>query len=347
MATLAISTASFSQLEVNTNFTDEELLEWIEGAAIEVSNLTVDCGTESMGLFTNPDLDNGLEIVDGILLSTGLAIDAIGPNDGTDTGMGSGITDDEDLAMTIVETGLNDVCRIEFDAVPEFDHIIFSYVFGSEEYEEWVGSPFNDVFGFFISGPGIEGEFTNDAENYSKIPGTDLPVSVNNVNQDLNSEFYIFNGSGNSDTEPYYSDPIYCRFDGLTVNLPGLIEVVPDETYHFKIVIADVSDSALNSGIFLQRQSIMSVTFVDVPMIEKSSLSVFPNPFEDIIQFDIENSNQISSLEVLNIEGRIVKMKDNMQDMSKVDLSELESGAYVLRVKMNNGEIITKNMIKN
>ena len=39
------------------------------------------------------------------------------------------------------------------------DSIAFNYVFGSDEYLEWVNSSYNDIFAFFLSGPGIVGPY--------------------------------------------------------------------------------------------------------------------------------------------------------------------------------------------
>ena len=54
-------------------------------------------------------------------------------------------------------SSINDLCVLGFDFIPESDTIVFNYSFGSEEYTSWVNTQYNDVFGFFISGPGITG----------------------------------------------------------------------------------------------------------------------------------------------------------------------------------------------
>jgi outer membrane protein OmpA-like peptidoglycan-associated protein len=144
-----------------------------------------------------------------------------------------------------------DACVIELDIVPTSDTLSFNYVFGSEEYDEYVGSTFNDVFGFFISGNGIEGE-----KNLAVVPGGDTPVSINTINggedgttnQGSNPSFYVRNIDGHLPIE----------YDGLTRLMEIRQRVTPYETYHLKIAIADVADDALDSGVFIEGQSFIA-----------------------------------------------------------------------------------------
>lgn len=51
-----------------------------------------------------------------------------------------------------------------------------------------MGSPFNDVFGFWISGPGIAGP--NGTLNVAYMPDQVTACSINNVNNNQLSQFY-------------------------------------------------------------------------------------------------------------------------------------------------------------
>ncbi len=146
-----------------------------------------------------------------------------------------------------------DACVIELDVVPTSDSLSFNYVFGSEEYDEYVGSEYNDVFGFFISGEGIK-----DVQNLAVVPNTKTPVSVNNINNGAvnsyartkanNSAFYVSNLDGSMGLE----------YDGMTKLMEIRQAVVPYKTYHIKLAIADVGDNAYDSGVLLEGRSIVS-----------------------------------------------------------------------------------------
>ncbi len=126
----------------------------------------------------------------------------------------------------------------------------FNYVFGSEEYCEYVGSNFNDVFGFFISGPGITGN-----QNIALIPSTTTPVAINNVNHITNSAYYINNNTNNPCQAYGAFNLAECALDGWTTVFTAVAQLTPCSTYHIKLALADIADGALMSAVFLQANS--------------------------------------------------------------------------------------------
>ncbi|MCL4857511.1 MAG: choice-of-anchor L domain-containing protein, partial [Flavobacteriales bacterium] len=60
-------------------------------------------------------------------------------------------------------TSTNDRAFLEFDFTPVGDTVEFRFVFASEEYTSWINSVYNDIFAFFVSGPGISGPYASPA----------------------------------------------------------------------------------------------------------------------------------------------------------------------------------------
>ncbi len=227
----------------------------IGGQCFDVANVDVQGAEIQYGNFGGGD--NSIGIGSGVILSTGDVSAISGPNTSasTSTAAGGG-GGDPDLAQ-IAAGGLNDVCVIEFDFTPTVAGLAFDYVFASEEYCEYAGSSFNDVFGFFLSGPGINGPYTNGAINIATLPGGAGPVAINNVNHFSNQGFFISNDPFSAQCSgfaPAAQDAI--EFDGYTTVLTAVAQgLIPCETYHIKLAIADVGDAIYDSAVFLKANS--------------------------------------------------------------------------------------------
>ena len=198
----------------------------------------------SIGKFETGDTPTNIGMESGLILASGGVSVAIGPNDVNEANVTTtcGNYYDNDLASIASGTPF-DVAVLEFDFVPWDETVTFSFVFGSEEYMEYVGWDYNDVFGFFIDGINPAGGFY-DRQNIALIPGTTEAVSIDNVNLNHNSEYYIDNTGGAT-----------IQFDGFTTLLEVSFNVVPMSNYHIKMAICDVGDSLVDSGVFLEAHS--------------------------------------------------------------------------------------------
>lgn len=277
LAFVSFSVQLSGQISMDMTLTPEQLVQDVLlGNGVSVSNITfngqpADNLNFQMGRFIGPS--NFVDFNEGIVLYTGSAANV--DTGFFDTGFpfpDPSVTNDPDL-MTISGFNVNDCAILEFDFVPNGDSLVFRYVFASNEYPGYTCSSFNDPFGFFISGPGITGPFTNNAMNIALIPGTDIPVAINTVNSGTPS-------GGNAqpclDANPnYVEDSQYfvdngdtpmgdIQFPGMTVNLTAFANVQCGETYHIKIAIADASDGSLDSGVFLEAGSFTSNSSVQV-----------------------------------------------------------------------------------
>ena len=159
-------------------------------------------------------------------------------------------------------SSINDVAILEFDFIPTSDSLSFNYVFGSEEYFAFENSQYNDVFGFFLSGPGISGPYSspsyhpNGSINLATVPAfsPDLPITVSSVNDTtpFNQQYFIDNRPNQSNLS---------EVKGLTEVFTATATVIPGQTYHIRLAIADGSDNNYNSFIWLAGGSFLSSDF--------------------------------------------------------------------------------------
>lgn len=172
---------------------------------------------------------------EGIILSSGRADDVIGPNDNSGKSVLLFAPGDSDLDALTGGFSTFDATILEFEfTVPAgSEEVSFNYVFGSEEYNEYVGTQFNDVFAFFING-----------DNCATVNGN--PVSINTINNGSNSGSYIDNTDGSNDTQ----------MDGYTTVLTCTSSVDASGPNTMKLAIADTSDRVLDSWVLLEGDSL-------------------------------------------------------------------------------------------
>lgn len=251
---LMCSLSLTAQMQVSSGiFTPQELVENVFLASgVEVLNVTYLGAPASIGYFSNADNNIGIE--SGILLSSGFANVAALPNtSGATTGNTSGSGTDPDLEILVGNSSLFDIAVLEIEFIPYADTLEFRYVFASEEYPEWVCSQFNDVFGFFISGPGISGPFSNNSQNVALVPGTSTYVAINTVNNgNPNNPACVPQHPQFFNLTPANAQPTY---DGYTDVFTATAVVQPCQVYKIRLAIADVGDGAYDSGVFLEARS--------------------------------------------------------------------------------------------
>lgn len=239
-----IANQVFSQnLEVDkTTYSSEQLVkEILITGSVVISNIEFTGDSDGIGYFSGGDTSVCFET--GILLATGDVKNAIGPNKYGSTQTAFGTKGDSDLNKLVSGNYTTDAAVLEFDFVPSSDTVRFDYIFASEEYPEYVKQGFNDVFAFFLTGENPEGD-KYENKNIALIPGTETPVSIDNVNHYTNEEYYTNNTNGKN-----------IEYDGMTKTLTAQAIVIPGETYHIKIAICDVGDSDYDSGVFLKAAS--------------------------------------------------------------------------------------------
>lgn len=276
-----------AQLTLDITKSPEELIKNVlldGGDGVKVGNIKYTGSLKALAYFEVPT-DHKFGIEKGIMLSTGLALSAAGPNSMPNRSDLLVTDGDKDL-RALSDNDTYDAAILEFDFVPLNNKVSFQYVFASEEFIEFTGSKYNDVFAFFISGPSIEGK-----KNMAILPKTKENVSINTVNQNKNTKYFVNNNiwqlNGKQKSEDILSlmeEELIStiEYDGMTVVLNAETNVIPFKKYHFKIAIADVSDRKYNSAVFLKGGSFKVVD--DPKASDKFIVKADINP--DLIDVD-------------------------------------------------------------
>ncbi|MCC7302151.1 MAG: gliding motility-associated C-terminal domain-containing protein [Bacteroidia bacterium] len=216
------------------------------GTGIQAFNITYTGATVAVGYFNG--MSSNVMLDSGIVFTSGHIDSAVGPNN---TGWATVINStpgDVDLENITNNTmnGSYDAAVIEFDFIPMADTVKFDYVFGSEEYMEWVNTGFNDAFAFILSGVSTPLVPTNIALIPAPPAPPNTPVTIDNVNLNSYPQYYFDN-----ETPP----GLTVNYDGFTVPMRAQYPVICGETYHIKLVVADIGDGAYDSGVFLKAGS--------------------------------------------------------------------------------------------
>jgi hypothetical protein len=245
--TPASPTTGIQTIDLNTLGTPDALVQALIGSGPDapiIHSVTYNGANIAAGTFSG-----GTGIIgfaDGIILSTGNIASVVGPNVSDNTTTNNGQPGDPDLDNLIPGYQTFDAAVLEFDfECQNLQVISFQYVFASEEYNEYVNSEYNNVFGFFLNGV-----------NIALLPDNVTPVSINNVN--CNNPYNPPTGSNcdlfiNNDLDDG-GGAINTEMDGLTVVLTATAPVTPGVN-HIKLAIADAGDAILDSDVFIKGES--------------------------------------------------------------------------------------------
>ncbi|MFT6843052.1 MAG: gliding motility-associated-like protein [Psychroserpens sp.] len=237
-----------------TTYTIEQLVVdiLIDSPCAQISNITSSTGSDfgdvnGIGYFSADE--GSFPFEEGILLTSGNAALAGGPNFNAMSDGGFAWVGDLELDAA-VGINSNNASIIEFDFVPLSDEISFDFLMASEEYNGATGGTFectfSDAFAFLLT------DENNVTTNLAVLPGTTTPILVTNIHPEnpgcpaINEEFF-------GGYIPANLPPI--SFDGRTTVFTAFAPVNIGETYRIKLVIADATDAALDSGVFLKAGS--------------------------------------------------------------------------------------------
>jgi hypothetical protein len=203
------------------------------GVTVVPGSATYTGASIASGTFTSTP--GTLAFNSGILLTTGSVNNVPGPNNTTAATYSNNTSGDASL-NTLVGGSTNDAAVLSFDFVSSTSNsFTLQYIFGSEEYPEYVGTAFNDALGFFLNGI-----------NIAVVPGSSTPISINSINASTNSAYFSATAA---------NGPV--QYDGLAGNNAGFAliatgNVTPGAVNHLKLAIADRWDTYFDSGVFIR-----------------------------------------------------------------------------------------------
>jgi hypothetical protein len=244
----ALSTEKNFIVDQETYTIPELVSEVLLNNSVQTSNVAYAGDTISCGYYLGNIGDT--DFYNGLIMTSGDAALAVGPDDLTSEGASTSGGSDPDLQALIPTYTVNDATIIEFDFVANDNFMEFEYIFASEEFPEFANSSFNDVFGFFLSGPGINGQYSNNAINIATLPNGD-PVTIDNVYN--NSEYYVGSIEGSGGEGLAYNNDM--EYDGASIPLVAEANLWEGATYHIKLAIGDAGDSSFDSGVFFKGNS--------------------------------------------------------------------------------------------
>jgi Ig-like domain-containing protein len=265
----AVSAGAVTTKDMAAGVTAEQIAQILTGSGIQITNAKVTGAVNAIGSFSDGNTD-GLSIDSGVIMSSGDIKTASGPNTSSGTTASLGAAGDPDLNSLVSPLATHDAVVLEFDVVTVSSGFSIRYIFASEEYKEYVGSQFNDVFAFFV-----------DGQNIALVPGTVQPVTINTINQTANTSLYKDNPPG--------SGIFGSSFDGFTTELTATALISPNTTHHIKLAIADTSDSILDSAVFLAAGGISGGTPVAavIPSVTELVTNAFESNVVDVTVFGV------------------------------------------------------------
>ncbi|MFD2037350.1 choice-of-anchor L domain-containing protein, partial [Belliella marina] len=328
---LLLGNIARGQSTFTTSPSDTDIVTALTGAGIGISNPSLENGQRNLQIatFSNGISGASFGIDAGVLFSTGNAGQDLNNRNSTNARSNNPANTGTDPQLLAIDpTAAYNTVAYSFDITLDANvsGIRISFQFGSEEYPDYVGSRFNDVFGFFVSGPGIGDGAT--FQNFALLPSNNSVIAVNSVNGGVfgasadnpptptnldQTQFYINNGhlnTGAANPQPQPGPfPVHIEYNGITTAITKDIGgLVPGGVYRFKVAIADVGDGSYDSGVLLNQ--IIGLQETDLALTKEVDN---PTPaFGGVVTFTLTASNN----------------GPNANDVSEVTVDDLLPSGY-------------------
>ena len=147
-------------------------------------------------------------------------------------------------------------------------------------------------------------------------------------------------------------DNVNYEFIGKLVDVPSMDHFQYSDmnnkvgTSYYKVT-AYYADEDCESEYGLAEGSTDDFVMVEITSINENisgNVEVYPNPLKDKVNVKAE---QMKSLTIVNMTGQVVMRQDVDADQTVLDLSELNSGLYILNIETESGVVTRQvNIIK-
>lgn len=108
--------------------------------------------------------------------------------------------------------------------------------------------------------------------------------------------------------------------------------ILPSETFQNPI---NQNDTSCVTSILLGSNS------VNINELRIDQVSLYPNPASETIVFDFEQLKEDVSIEIYDINGRLLNTYKTSKNQFEIDISHLSIGMYIVKMRMREG-ILTK-----
>ncbi|MBM3429061.1 MAG: hypothetical protein FJX95_09800, partial [Bacteroidetes bacterium] len=279
-----MSTSAFGQITVTNSMTADQAVQYLLGPGVTYFNAQFTGSALQLGQLTGLGAPSNFAIPEGVVICTDDVVTLtptgtvgiITPNIATQADLLSVAQSVPPMiGQTFTITSVNNVAMLEFDFIATGNTLNFNYIFGSDEYLTYVNTQYNDVFAFFLSGPGITGPyasppgFPGGAVNIASVPNSNppLPITISSVNNVLNPTYYIDNQTN-----------VDISSNGYTTSMVAEHPLQCGSTYHIRLAIADCGDQSLQSFVCLEAGSFNVGTNLITPLsVSAPGISPIPN----------------------------------------------------------------------
>jgi hypothetical protein len=328
-----------------TALTVEDVQLNLLGSSITVTDVSYLGENGQIGLFEGYEFLFGESFKEGVVLSTGLVESVIAvenTDDESSTEFSDNNVNDDDLGDTIY-----DPAKLSIKFYPSFSSIKLDFIFGSEEYNEYVATEYNDRLEILVNG--VNCALTPDNKPFSINTVNDramYPPLFGTAGESSNPELYINNDPGlskkkNGGTESPSVDVWPTEMDGFTKLIQCTAEVTPHEENTLIIGIVDLGDAKLDSWAFFRADSLVSTPSVEDGGLVDSDNDGIPDSIEapdgnlidsdddgiaDYLDLDSDNDGIPDSVEYQgnasadqDLDGYVDNTSDPVLNLSPVD----------------------------